>query len=62
MREIAQRAAQVAARGERYRPFAEELGRLAKTYQSQAILALVERCLDENAPRNPSAAAAGVQP
>ncbi len=46
MRAIVERAAHLAALGERYRPFADRLDQLAKGYQSKAILSLVERCLE----------------
>ncbi|MGV2292554.1 ATP-binding protein [Trinickia sp. YCB016] len=47
MREIQQWADRVASLDERYLPFASQLRALAKGYQSQAILQLVERHLDE---------------
>ena len=43
MSDITRHAAQIASLGERYRPFARELQRLARAYQSQAILQLVEQ-------------------
>ena len=43
MRDIAQRAQQIASMDERYRSFAHELQRLASAYQSQAILKLIEK-------------------
>lgn len=43
MSDINRRAEQIASLGERYEPFARELQRLAKGFQSQAILELVER-------------------
>jgi CheY-like chemotaxis protein len=43
MRDIARQAAYVASLDERYCPFAQELQRLAGRYESQAILALIER-------------------
>ncbi len=46
MRAIVERAAHLAALGERYRPIADRLDQLAKGYQSKAILSLVERCLE----------------
>jgi PAS domain S-box-containing protein len=47
MRDIAGRAAYVAALDERYRPFADQLLSLASQFQSEAILTLVERHLRE---------------
>jgi response regulator RpfG family c-di-GMP phosphodiesterase len=44
MSDICRRAEQIATLGERYEPFARELQRLAKGFQSQTILELVERC------------------
>ena len=46
MRDIVQRATHLAELDERYRPFADQLRRLAKGYQSKAILSLVERHLE----------------
>jgi len=43
MRDIARQAAHVASLDERYQPFARELQRLARTFQSKAILSLIER-------------------
>jgi hypothetical protein len=43
MGDLARHAAQIASLGERYRPFARELQRLAGAYQSQAILQLIKR-------------------
>ena len=43
MSDISRRAEQIVSLGERYEPFARELQRLAKGFQSQAILELVER-------------------
>ncbi|WP_437853537.1 AAA family ATPase [Sorangium sp. So ce363] len=45
MRDIRKRAAYLITLGERYRPFADHLDRLAQDYQSQAILNLVEERL-----------------
>ena len=47
MRKIEQRADHLAELDERYRPFANQLRRLADGYQSQAILSLVEQCQEE---------------
>jgi hypothetical protein len=47
MRAIREHAAHLAALDEGYRPFAETLGRLAASYQSKAILALVEGLLPQ---------------
>ena len=49
MRDIRERALHVAALDERYRAFAERLRVLTETYQSRAILELVESYLRENA-------------
>jgi CheY-like chemotaxis protein len=46
MSDLARHAAQIASLGERYRPFARELERLARTYQSLAILQLIEQYRD----------------
>ncbi len=46
MRDIQQRANYVAALNQRYQPFAERLCCLAKTFQSEAILDLVEQYLN----------------
>ncbi|WP_437758865.1 AAA family ATPase [Sorangium sp. So ce1389] len=46
MRDIRERAAYLTTLGERYRPFADRLDRLAQDYQSQAILSLVEQRLE----------------
>jgi len=46
MSDLARYAAQIASLGERYRPFASELERLARTYQSLAILQLIEQYRD----------------
>jgi PAS domain S-box-containing protein len=43
MRDIARQAAHVALLDERYQPFARELQQLARTFQSKAILRLIER-------------------
>ncbi|WP_437982107.1 AAA family ATPase [Sorangium sp. So ce117] len=45
MRDIRKRAAYLITLGERYRPFADRLDRLAQDYQSQALLTLVEELL-----------------
>ncbi|HTN82797.1 MAG TPA: ATP-binding protein, partial [Sorangium sp.] len=45
MRDIRKWAAYLTILGERYRPFADRLDRLAQDYQSQAILSLVEQHL-----------------
>ncbi|WP_437711812.1 AAA family ATPase [Sorangium sp. So ce448] len=45
MRDIRKRAAYLITLGERYRPFADRLDRLAQDYQSQALLTLVEERL-----------------
>ncbi|MGK3964686.1 AAA family ATPase [Sorangium sp. So ce118] len=50
MRDIRKRAAYLTTLGERYRPFADRLDRLAQYYQSQAILSLVEQHLQEVEP------------
>lgn len=42
MRDIRQQAEHIASLGEQYRPFADKLINLAKSYQSKAILELVE--------------------
>lgn len=49
MRMIAQFATELDELGEIYRPFNEKLRLLAKGYQSQAILTLVDECLKEAA-------------
>jgi len=46
MRDIVRWADRIAALGECYQPFANQLRRLAEAYQSKALLALVERYLD----------------
>jgi hypothetical protein len=46
MQDIMAHANQLAGSDERYRPFASQLMLLAKGYQSQAILRLVEQCLN----------------
>jgi hypothetical protein len=46
MQDILQRANYLSALDERYRPFTDRLCMLAKGYQSQAILNLVERHLE----------------
>ncbi|KYG07587.1 hypothetical protein BE21_28655 [Sorangium cellulosum] len=51
MRDIRERAAYLITLGERYRPFADRLHRLARDYQSQAILSLVEEHLQGVEPR-----------
>ncbi|MBI3143657.1 MAG: hybrid sensor histidine kinase/response regulator, partial [Pseudogulbenkiania sp.] len=43
MRDIRQRASYLAELDERYHPFADKLAQLAKTFQSKAILELVEK-------------------
>jgi hypothetical protein len=43
MRAIRSEAEQIRALDERYRPFADELRRLASGYQSPAILRLIEQ-------------------
>jgi CheY-like chemotaxis protein len=46
MSDLARQAAHIVTLGERYRPFARELERLARTYQSLAILQLIEHYRD----------------
>lgn len=50
MRDIQDWAAQLATRGQQYRPFADKLRRMAASYQSKAILGLVNRYRDETVP------------
>ncbi|MGZ3158464.1 MAG: PAS domain-containing protein [Burkholderiaceae bacterium] len=45
MRDIVHWAEQVESLNEKYRPFADKLRKLANSYQSKAILTLVEQCL-----------------
>ena len=51
MRDIRKRAAYLTTLGERYRPFADRLHRLAQGYQSKAILSLVEEHLQGVEPK-----------
>ncbi|WP_437277241.1 AAA family ATPase [Sorangium sp. So ce375] len=51
MRDIRRRAAYLTTLGERYRPFADRLDRLAQDYQSQALLNLVEERLQGAEPK-----------
>jgi PAS domain S-box-containing protein len=51
MRDIRKRAAYLTTLGERYRPFADRLDRLAQDYQSQALLTLVEERLQGVEPK-----------
>ncbi|HYD79402.1 MAG TPA: ATP-binding protein [Paucimonas sp.] len=46
MRELRRQAEHIAALDERYRPFAEKLEKLAKEYQSKAIMDLVKKHLE----------------
>lgn len=48
MQKILQRAAYLVELDKRYRPFANQLSLLAKSYQSKAILSLVQRYMETN--------------
>jgi PAS domain S-box-containing protein len=50
MSDIARHAARIASLDERYQPFARELQRLARAYQSQAVLKLIEKHREAVAP------------
>ena len=52
MQDIVAHADYLTQRDERYRPFANQLKSLAKDYQSQAILHLVEQCLNGDGASN----------
>jgi CheY-like chemotaxis protein len=48
MSSVADEAGRIVALDERYRPFTDKVQYLARTYQSKALVALVEECLEQS--------------
>jgi hypothetical protein len=48
MRRLRERAAHIRTLGEQYVPFADQLDRLARDFEGQAILALIEQYMEED--------------